>query len=232
MGLVVFGQGVAKISGRVGGSIFANNRGGNYVKNFAVPVNPNTTPQQEVRSALSDLVVGWLDDLTDTQRAAWETYGENVAMTNRIGDTIFLTGQQHYIRSNSLLKRSGLTLVDDGPVVFEIPASDPTLALTGTATTQDVTLVYDDQMTWPDENGGFLFIFLGQPQNAQRNFFDGPWRLTDFVTGINGAPPTSPTVSTAPFAISEGQHLWAYARIMRADGRLSEAFRADTFCQA
>ncbi|KKM24027.1 hypothetical protein LCGC14_1609210 [marine sediment metagenome] len=232
MALIKYGGGIVQMSGSIGGTTFARNRYGNYARAKTMPINPNTALQIVVRTTLAFLTNEWAQTLTAIQRTAWNLYGSSVAMKNRLGEAVFLTGFNHYIRSNSLLKRSGLTLVDDGPVVFEIPASDPTLALTGTATTQDITLVYDDQMTWPDENGGFLFIFLGQPQNAQRNFFDGPWRLTDFVTGINGAPPTSPTVSTAPFAISEGQHLWAYARIMRADGRLSEAFRADTFCQA
>ena len=222
MGLVVFGQGVAKISGRVGGSIFANNRGGNYVKNFAVPVNPNTTPQQEVRSALSDLVVGWLDDLTDTQRAAWETYGENVAMTNRIGDTIFLTGQQHYIRSNSALVRLALTRVDDGPTTFNLGNFTPTtLAATETTPPNEASVGFTDTDDWVGEDDAHMIVQLAQQVNPTINFFKGPFLTVGTIDGNLTLPPTTPQVFTAPNGYTAGNKAFARVRVHRADGRLS-----------
>jgi hypothetical protein len=123
-------------------------------------------------------------------------------------------------------------LIDAGPVIFELPAQDPTFAVTASEATQILTLAYDDTMDWCLEDAGYMFFFQGKPQNAQRNFFAGPWRLIGSVAGIDPGPPVEPHAGAAAFVMAEGQHQWVYARIMRADGRLSEPFRADTFCAA
>ncbi len=151
-------------------------------------------------------------------------------MKNRLGETVTLTGFNHYIRSNSILLQSGLTVVDDGPTIFELPEKDTTLAITASKTTQLISVTFDNAALWANETGGYMVTFQGSPQNPQRNFFAGPWRLLDNIAGDDTVPPTSPDTETAVFAITELQHQWIYARIVRKDGRLSEPFRADCFC--
>ncbi len=232
MALVKFGGGVIQMSGSVAGNTYARNRYGNYARARTKPVNPNTALQQAIRGAIAFLTDRWAQTLTAAQRTAWGLYGDNVNMTNRLGEVIHLTGFNHYIRSNAIRKQVGIAIIDAGPVVFEIPASDPTFAITCSEATQQITWAYDDTMDWADETGAHIFFFQGQPQNAQRNFFAGPWRLKGGVNGVTGAPTASPYVGPVAFAIAELQHQWGYARILRADGRLSEKFRADTFCAA
>ena len=70
-----------------------------------------------------------------------------------------------------------------------------------------------------------MFIFQGTPQNTQRNFFDGPWRLIGHFSGVGGGGPVGPTEIVVQFAIAAAQRMWLYARIQRADGRLSQPFR-------
>lgn len=229
---VKFGGGIVEMSGKIAGNVFARNRSGNYVRAWANPVNPNTARQQVIRAALAFLTARWAQDLIVAQRAAWDLYAANVVMLNKMGESIHLTGFNHYLRSNMLRKAFGWALVDDGPVVFELPAQDPTFAITASEATQQITIAFDDTMAWDDENGGYLCIFQGIPQNPQRNFFAGPWRMFHAVQGVNGAPPASPVVGAVAYAIAEGQRQWCYARILRADGRLSEPFRDDTFCAA
>ena len=232
MALVKYGGGIVQMSGSIAGDTFARNRYGNYVRARTKPVNPNSAAQVAVRSALSLLTQRWSQTLTAAQRTAWNLYASSVAMTNRLGETINLTGFNHYIRSNSWNARIEADIVDAGPTVFELPQADPTLAITASEATQQITTAYDDGLDWADENGAYLLLYQGSPQNPQRNFFDGPWRYLGFVAGVNGAPPAGPEVSAVVFAIAELQRQWIYARILRADGRLSEPFRADTFCAA
>ena len=232
MALVKYGGGIVGMSGSIAGNTHARNRYGNYIRARTKPINPNTALQQAVRAAVAFLTDRWAQTLTAVQRTAWNLYADNVNMKNRLGETIKLSGYNHYIRSNVPRKQSLAPVVDDGPVVFEIPASDPTFATTASEATQQFTNVYDATMDWADENGALLLIYQGQPQNAQRNFFGGPWRYMAGLGGVNGAPPASPFVTDAVFAIAELQRVWIYARIVRADGRLSEKFRADTFCAA
>jgi len=232
MALVKFGGGVVQMSGSIAGDTFARNRYGNYCRARTKPTNPQTAGQTAVRNALAELTTRWSQTVTALQRTAWNLYGSNVAMKNRLGESVFLTGFNHYIRSNLMRNRAGLGVIDAGPVVFELPAKDPAFAITATEAAQTISCAYDATMDWADENGAWLILHQGQPQNAQRNFFNGPWRYLSIVEGVNGAPPASPKVAAATFAIAELQHLWAYARILRADGRISEAFRADCFCGA
>ena len=230
MALVKYGGGIIQMSGSIAGSTYARNRYGNYVRAKTKPVNPNTALQQAIRAAMSAITTRWAQTLTASQRTAWNLYASSVSMKNRLGEAINLTGFNHYIRSNMILQQSGLTLVDDGPTVFELPEKDPTLSITASEGTQKISVTFDNGLDWADETGSHMVIYQGQPQNAQRNFFAGPWRLMDSVAGVTGTPPSSPDAEDVEYPIAELQRQWIYARIVRADGRLSEVFRADCFC--
>jgi len=232
MALVEYGNGILQMSGSIAGNTYARNRFGNYVRAKTKPINPNSALQQVVRAAVAYLTDRWSQTLTDVQRTAWKLYADSVLMKNRLGKTIHLTGFNHYIRSNANAIRIGLTPVDDGPTVFELPAKDPTFAITISEATQNITATFDDTMDWASETGGIIYMFQGQPQNAQRNFFAGPWRFWTAVEGVNPGPAATPKIAAAVFAVAELQRVWVSARIKRADGRLSEVFRADTFCAA
>jgi len=232
MALVKYGGGIVQMSGSIAGNTHARNRFGNYIRARTKPVNPNTALQQAIRAAMATLTARWAQTLTATQRTAWNLYASSVSMKNRLGEAVNLTGFNHYLRSNIFLMQSGLTVVDDGPTIFELPAKDPTLSISADESDQEITVTYDDALDWASETGSYLVCYQGAPQNAQRNFFAGPWRLMDKVAGIDAAPPAGPAVMAVVFAIAELQRQWIYARIVRKDGRLSERFRADTFCVA
>lgn len=232
MALVKFGGGIIEMRGSIAGTVFSRNSSGNYARAKTTPINPNTGLQQAVRAAMAFLTDMWGQTLTAGQRTAWNLYASSVSVLNRIGETTHISGFNHFIRSNMIRKQLNQTLIADGPTVFEIPASDPLFSITASETTQFFSSIFDNTMDWADEDGAMWFQFGGTPQNAQVNFFDGPWRIFGLILGANGNPPSSPQTGASPFAISELQHVWSYARISRADGRLSEKFRADTFCTA
>lgn len=232
MALVKFGGGVIQMAGSIAGSTYARNRYGNYARARTKPVNPNTARQVAVRSIIALLVARWGQTLTAVQRTAWGLYAANIAMKNRLGESIYLTGFNHYIRSNTPRLQAGEAAVDAGPVIFELPDKDPTFAITASEATQDISFTFDNTLAWANEAGGHLFKYQGRPQNAQRNFFAGPWRHIGTIDGDAVTAPTSPDTEAAVFAFAEGQRQWVYARIALADGRLSEPMRADCFCAA
>jgi len=232
MALVKYGGGIIQMSGSIAGNTHARNRFGNYIRARTKPVNPNTALQQAIRSALTMLTTRWAQVITSDQRTAWNLYAASVSMKNRLGEAVNLTGFNHYLRSNMILQQSGLTLVDDGPTVFELPEKDPTMSITASEGTQEISVAFDDTMEWLDEDDAYLITYQGSPQNPQRNFFAGPWRLMANIAGNSVTPPTTPDAQAAVFAFAELQRQWIYARIIRADGRLSEKFRAYCFCAA
>ena len=232
MALIKFGGGVIQMSGSIAGNTFARNRYGNYSRARTKPTNPNTTEQQEVRAALSYLTEYWAETLTAPKRTAWNLYASNVAMTNRLGESINLSGFNHFIRSNAVLARFGGTVVAAGPVDFTLPETDPNLGVSGTVAAQQLSCSWDDALPWADENGAFMYFYQGIPQNGQRNFFGGPWKYLGGVAGVNGAPPPGPSLFTPKWALGLGQRQWIYARIYRVDGRISTPFRADCIIAA
>lgn len=232
MALVKYGMGITQMSGSIGGTTFARNSSGNYARSRTKPTNPNTALQQRVRNAVGMLSDRWSNTLTAGQRIAWALYASNVVMLNKLGESVHHSGYNHFQRSNSFLSQYGMTIIDAGPVVFELPAKDPVLSITASEATQRYELTFDDNLAWCSEDDAYMPCLLGAPQNAQRNFFDGPYKGIRFLSGDVGAPIASPQDLVALHAISEGQHLWIQARILRADGRLSEVMRADCFCAA
>lgn len=232
MALVKFGGGVVGMSGKIAGNVFAKNRYGSYVRSWKKPVNPNTAKQQTVRAIISYLSNYWSKTATAAQRTAWGTYAAAVAAKNRLGESVFLTGFNHFIRSNSILQQMGEALVAAGPTTLTLPEQDASLAVAGSEASQELTLTYDDTRDWCDNTGAFLAVFMGQPQNATRNFFDGPWNYAGKIEGDSTTPPTSPATISAPFTITEAQKAWVYCRIVEADGRLSSPFRADAIMGA
>ncbi len=232
MALVKYGGGIVGMSGSIAGNTHSRNRYGSYVRARTKPINPNTALQQTVRAAIATLTQRWSQTLTAPQRTAWNLYASSVAMTNKLGETVFLSGFNHYIRSNVTRETGPTVLIDNGPTIFELPAQDPTFSVSASEATQQLTIAFDEAMDWAVEDGAFLFLFQGQPQNAQRNFFAGPWRFIAYVGGVDPGGPVEPHVAIGPFAIAEGQHQWVYGRIARADGRLSKPFRNDCFTAA
>lgn len=232
MALIKFGGGVVQMTGSIAGTTFARNRYGNYARARTKPINPNSARQQVVRAALAFLTDRWQGTVTALQRAAWDLYGANVVMTNRLGESINLSGFNHYLRSNMIRKQTSQAIIDAGPVVFEIPEEDPTVTVTATEAAQTFDFNFDNTLPWALENGGLQFIFQGLPQNPQRNFFDGPWRMAGVTVGVDPGGPATPHVRPVQYAIAELQKLWVYARISRLDGRLSNPFRCDCFVGA
>jgi len=232
MALIKFGGGVVQMSGSIAGNTYARNRFGNYSRARTKPKNPRTGLQTTIRSAMSLLITRWAQVLTATQRTGWNLYGSSVAMKNRLGESVYLTGMNHYLRSNLLSVRADSVIIDAPPTIFELPEADPTFAVSISAATQLITVTFAATAAWNNETGGHMFIEMGKPQNAQRNFFNGPWRYVGQIPGETGTPLPSPQTKPCAFVAAAGQHIWAYARIERKDGRLSEVFRNDCFCTA
>lgn len=231
MALVVFPEGRQQ-SGSLGATVYSHNSAGAYLRARSIPVNPNTDRQVAVRNIVRALSIGWQNTLTQTQRDEWSVYAATLAWQNHLGQTINLTGLNHYIRSNTPRLQAGMTRVDDGPKIFNLGAAELELACTASEATQLGSLGFDDTAAWASEDGAGQLFYGGLPQNGSIKFFGGPWRLMHLVQGNSGAPPVSPSLQPWPFPFADGQRLWLQTRITRADGRLSEFARVNFLAAA
>jgi hypothetical protein len=231
MALVKYGGGIIQMSGSLAGNTHARNRYGNYMRARTKPINPKSARQTMVRSCIQFLTEYWSETLSALQRTSWNDYADAVAMKNKLGETVKLSGFNHFIRSNTLGQMAGIPMYEDGPTTFTLPDADPTLAITISEATQEISVAFNDAADWNIEVGGHLFIEQGKPQNPQINFFNGPWRYVGQVPG-DVVPLTSPQTKACVFAVAESQRVWCYARIQRADARLSTPFQANCFVGA
>lgn len=221
MGLVKFGSGIVQISGAIGGDVHARNRFGNYIRPRTKPINPRSERQEEVRAVLSYLAERWHGDLTVAQRAAWEVYAAAVSMLNRLGETIYLTGYNHYIRSNTIRLYIGAAVIDTAPIVMSLPEKDPvTQCSEETIAAQTFTFICS-ALIWgvgADTLNG-IALYMGLPQLASRNYFNGPWRYMGIIDPAEGA--VGQAVENAPYPFGLGQKVWFKARMLTMSARLS-----------
>jgi hypothetical protein len=139
-------------------------------------------------------------------------------MKNRLGETIYLTGFNHFVRGNAVCLRNGGVVILAGPTTLALPEKDPSLAVTASVATQLITITLNEALPWFTTATCFMAIFQGQPQSPTRNFFNGPWKFAGAIPANQGDPHTV----AAPYTLVLGQKVWCYARIQLADGRLSE----------
>lgn len=223
---------LGEVRGSIGGATFSRNRSGAYIRKRATPINPNTERQADARNRMTDLSIRWTLTLTQAQRDAWDEYAANVPSSNKLGDAINLTGQNWYVASNALRLQAGLARVDAAPIVFQRALTPEGFAPTASEATQLLSIAFDTGEDWVSQDGAAMIVFMGLPQNAGRNFFNGPYRYAGAVLGDSGAPPASPQTIAVPFPVAEGQKIWCQGLVMLADGSYSPRALGTFLCAA
>lgn len=221
-----------EMKGSLGNTVFSRNKGGAYARTRVVPVNPNSPAQQRARLDFNTATQRWTNILTPAQRASWNVYAAAVPMTDSLGSTILLSGQQHYIRSNAARFAAGLAPVDTAPVIQD--TGDPPFGfgvqeVTGS---DEVEVAFDDTQAWSDQNGSALLVLGVLPSNPTRNLEHVRRSLCGAILGSSTVPPTSGDLLPYPFRMQNGQVIALVGRICYADGRLSEAVLSESFTVA
>ena len=216
---------VTQASGSIGGTTFAHNRAGMYMRARSIPVNPSSTTQVERRSAMASAVVHW-GLMTEVQRSAWRTYAENVPVTDGFGDPQFLTGQQMWIRSATIWSMLSVAMSTKyaAPIVFNMGDTGLITLTSITAATNVAVVGIAGSPLWAASAGNFLICQFGIPQNASLRFFKGPYRFGGADEG-NAVPITTGTFDSddcdPPIDIGVGQRIFLRLRTIYSDGRLS-----------
>lgn len=111
MAIIQFsGIGVTNARGKLGGTVFSANRGGSYLRNKGIPLNPQTGDQTTARNRLTNYSQNWRA-LTAAQRDDWNAMTANYTYTNSLGQPYTLSGQELYIALNAGLTASGASAI-------------------------------------------------------------------------------------------------------------------------
>lgn len=213
---------VSQVSGSVGGVTGAHNQGGLYFRSRAIPTNPQSAQQTAVRNALSTLSTAWSSTLTQSQRDAWETYQQNVTLTDALGEPRSVGAIGMYNRGNVPRIQAGLPRVDDGPTTFDLGSfTTVSIASPSSGSPYTVDIDFDSSDAWAQEDDAAMLVYLSRQQNSGINFFKGPYRFAGQIDGDSSTAPTSPATIQAPFSGAAGNAVFGYVLVTRADGRLS-----------
>lgn len=105
---------VDNISGKLNGTVFANNKGGHYMRSKSKPTNPQTAEQSLRRSVFASIASSWRE-LNQGQRNAWDQAAQDFPYTNRLGDTKILSGFSLHQKLNTNLTLVGQAAELAGP---------------------------------------------------------------------------------------------------------------------
>lgn len=215
---------IAEGSGSVGGLTFSHNRGGQYIRQRVIPINPNTVQQAAVKGFMASLSNRWVNVLTAPQRAAWDAYANAVQIPDPLGTPRNIGGLAMYNRSNVSRLQASLARVDPAPSVFDLGDFTAPTITSITASTGIMVLAFTNTDSWATAAGGALLVYASRPQNPTINGFKGPYRFASKVSGAS-TPPTSPSNITLPFPVAAGQRVFLQFRASQSDGRLSGVFQ-------
>ena len=232
MALIKLGGIVSDIRGAIGGIVFSRNKSGAIARQRTVPINPKTALQSAIRAIIASVSQSWRTATSTAQKAAWAVFGANVDAKNKLGETIKLSGFNQYVKSNTAAINAGLPAILDAPVVFTLPGEDSTLAAVVSEAAQTIAVTFDDTLDWVGEDDAALLVYMGLPQDDSVEFFNGPWRYAGALLGDAADPPETGDPVPCSFVCAAGQKIFTQAKIIRADGRISDSFRANIIASA
>lgn len=141
MAKVKFSALISEMRGKLNGSVFSKNRGGNYLRTKVTPANLQTAPQTTARARLAQFSQAWRS-LSEVQRAAWSGAVDSFSSTNVFGDTVNPTGNTLFTKLNINSAIAGGSQMNVPPALVAVP-SPSNVALTATATGNVLNLDFD-----------------------------------------------------------------------------------------
>jgi hypothetical protein len=182
---------ISEIRNKIAATVYTKNKAGASIRNRVTPINRRSTNQTLRRQQLASLSSGWRS-LTQAQRDGWNAAGASFPQTDNLGQTVYLTGEQLYVRCNANLLLIGEALITAAPS----PASFDVLAFTSLTSTADdgvISLAFT-----PTVPTGFqLVVRASAPVSPGKSFMPGS--AFKFIQSIAAAA-TSPQALTTAYA--------------------------------
>ena len=183
---------VSEVRNKIAASVYTKNRAGAAIRNRTTPINRRSVGQTQKRQQLSSLSSGWRA-LSAANILAWNAAAPSFPQQDQLGQTIFLTGHQLYVRLNANLLLIGGAAITTPPT----PASFAVLAvgaISAVASTGVITVAFTPT---PVPAGFNLIIKATAPVSAGKSFVGN----SAFRYIQNVAPAgTSPATLTAAYA--------------------------------
>ena len=218
----------AKASGSICGSTFTRSKGGSSVRGRSTPTNKTSTRRDSSRKNFACLQVHWNDSLTQSQRDSWELYGENVATTNRLGNSTYQTGKSWFVANNIVRLSAGQTIAEDGPTTFEQGCTGPIFNITAIPAAV-IVIGFNKDYGWNSSLLSGAAFYLAEPMNPGTKRQPSNYRFVSFQNGGDGVPAFNFNIlpSEYPFPYTSGQKLHVMVKAIYPDGRIGSASKSN-----
>jgi hypothetical protein len=189
-------------SGSMAGTTASHNRAGQYLRNRRTPVNPVGTGRRGViKAAFGGASSAWAS-LTVINQAGWTAYAAAHPITDSLGQSITLTGQQMFVSCATQLKNCGQAYPT-------LPPASSSVAGAGTPT---LTAVHSGAITLTPAGLGastdFQLVAFAGPVSGGVSFQKTFWQDT-VVAGNSVVPIVATTSYTTQFGpIVAGQRVF------------------------
>jgi len=215
--LIRMGMGT-QMSGSVGGVVASRNKGGAYLRARSVPTNPSSNRQQFVRSVFGSNAQAW-QALTAAQRTGWNDYAAATPVVNALGESIYLSGFNQFVRTNAFLAGASASTVADAPTT-------PGLCSLGSVTGVTISVATGLDFVTAGATADLVGLAqMGPVLSPGVKYFQGPFSLfgTDVITGTGFAGVTAG--AGFPYAaIAAGQRRGVRIAACDTEGKLSNIF--------
>ncbi|MBA7671839.1 hypothetical protein ES703_80005 [subsurface metagenome] len=200
-------------SGSIGGTTYAHNKGGMYMRGRGTPTNPNSTRQQATRTQFGTYASRWTSHLDQAQRDSWNAYAQTHTVKGPFGEDVYINGISWYIMFNTRIVDAGIPPVDNPPVVPTPDALTTFDCAISAATTVDVTftpVIIGSQCLQ-------LWMTLPGSHGQTPNFKQAR------LVGYSPLGQASPWAATMPFGAQVNEQCTFYCKVLRMDGPISTA---------
>lgn len=181
-------------SGSIAGTTSSHNRAGQYTRNRRAPAQPvGTGRRATVKAAFGAASTAWAG-LTASQQAAWAAYADAHPITDKLGQSIKLTGHQMYVSINASLQNVGQAQSSTPPVSSVTTA--PSASVFTVTHAGVITITLDGSGAATD----FILIAFSKPVSSGVSFNKTYWQQTHVAaSSVGGA--TYGTAYVAQFGL-------------------------------
>jgi len=220
MSTILFGALVADARGKLGGMVLSKSAGGNTARNKTKPVNPHASGQESARARLTSVAWHWNHVCTAQNRTDWNAYAAATSWTNKLGQSIAMSGMSAFARLNALLQLIGHGFWTPPPTQNG-HAGNPLCVMTANVTAQ--TLVFAEPPLPFDKTvlGSNIVVYQGSPcQPGQLSAPKGKIYAGTIAGAV--APPAFPLSIASKFTFTAGQRVFVWTRYTDQYHRVGE----------
>lgn len=177
------GPTVAQVSGSIGGTVFAHNRYGMYMRGRVTPVTSTSAAALAAKARFAVASQQW-QGLTAAQKQSWRNWAQTNPITDRLGQSQVLQGNVAYIKLNAVLALAGSAAIQDPPITVA-PLPFATLAGTYDIGAGTFDLAFTPTPTGANEA---LIIRAAVVDSAGINFIENNLRVATVTAGAEAGP--------------------------------------------